>query len=209
MYFKLKWYYYLDFKVQWHKETTDLVHDILCLCNCQHNGDRYLIIGVADNFFIKGIDLECKKRKNTAQINNLITQYFNKTPNIEVQTIDYEGKKLDCIIIKYDKNHIRPFYLKKQKKTNEKTISAGAIYSRNGNTNTSINETANEYEVEKMWREHFGIDKTAIERFLLYMKDIKNWEHYSPDIDSPYIENSGYYYKFFPEFHIKYKTPDT
>ena len=43
---------YLDFKVQWPNDNVELIHDILCLCNCQHNDDRCLIIDVADNFFI-------------------------------------------------------------------------------------------------------------------------------------------------------------
>lgn len=40
---------YWDFKREPHKNNESLVHDILCLANTKHDGDRFLIIGVADS----------------------------------------------------------------------------------------------------------------------------------------------------------------
>lgn len=37
---------FLDFKVQWPEFKSDLIHDILALCNCDHQGNRYLVFGV-------------------------------------------------------------------------------------------------------------------------------------------------------------------
>jgi hypothetical protein len=195
---------FLDFKVQWHEKNdtgnSSLVNDILCLCNCDYDEDRYLVIGVANNFFVKGIEAD-QNRRNVEELTDL-TRNFNKHPEIEVQQVDYQKKELDVVIISYHRNHIRPFYIESlsdsQKKVIEKSsykgLSAGAIYSRNNNTNTPKDSTANKFEIEKMWREHFGIDKSALERFKIYLEKPEDWEKEDGA--------SNYYYKYFPEFRI-------
>ena len=52
--------YYYDFKRQFHKKDEDLLYDIICLSNNLENRDAYLIIGVADDFEVIGIDGNCK-----------------------------------------------------------------------------------------------------------------------------------------------------
>lgn len=52
--------YYYDFKRQFHKKDEDLLYDIICLSNNLENRDAYLIIGVADDFEVIGIDENCK-----------------------------------------------------------------------------------------------------------------------------------------------------
>ncbi len=42
---------YWDFKRQHHTNNGNLVHDILCLANADHQGERYLIFGVNDGDF--------------------------------------------------------------------------------------------------------------------------------------------------------------
>lgn len=39
---------YWDFKQEYSQEAKviDLIHDIICLANADHDGDRYLIFGV-------------------------------------------------------------------------------------------------------------------------------------------------------------------
>ena len=37
-----------DYKKSWHENKADLLHDIICLSNSLHKGDRYLIIGISD-----------------------------------------------------------------------------------------------------------------------------------------------------------------
>jgi predicted HTH transcriptional regulator len=104
---------FLDFKVQWHEKNdtgnSSLVNDILCLCNCDYDEDRYLVIGVANNFFVKGIEAD-QNRRNVEELTDL-TRNFNKHPEIEVQQVDYQKKELDVVIISYHRNHIRPFYI--------------------------------------------------------------------------------------------------
>lgn len=119
-------------------------------------------------FHIKGLEVEAPRREIT---NNLIYTIrdagINKMPKIEVHNkFTYQGKELDAIIIKYHKDHIRPFYLERVYSSGGKRISAGAIYTRDSDGNTPIDRTAHKDTIEKMWREHFGIDKSAIEKML-------------------------------------------
>ena len=44
-----------DFKQTYHQNNAALVHDILCMANVLHDGDRYLIFGVNDEGLITGV----------------------------------------------------------------------------------------------------------------------------------------------------------
>ena len=57
---------YWDFKVEYHKNKAELLHDIICLANNLSNEEAYLILGVADNGHIKGVnnDPNRKNKKN-------------------------------------------------------------------------------------------------------------------------------------------------
>lgn len=60
---------YWDFKLKWHDNEVDLLHDILCMANNLENRDAYIIFGVKDkDFSIKGVDTNDKNRKNTNDI---------------------------------------------------------------------------------------------------------------------------------------------
>ena len=39
---------YWDFKLKHHAHKGDLVHDVLCLANAEHDGPRFLVFGVED-----------------------------------------------------------------------------------------------------------------------------------------------------------------
>ena len=45
---------YWDFKQEHHKNNVDFIHDVICLANAKHVGDRYLIFGISDDFEIVG-----------------------------------------------------------------------------------------------------------------------------------------------------------
>jgi hypothetical protein len=191
---------FLDFKVQWYDDRNSegkasLIHDILALSNCDYGDERYLVIGVEDKTFsVNGVEAD-KNRKNTADLTSLMRDSrFNKIPNVEVREILYQESVLDVVIIKYDNSYTRPFYIEKLTESLQKNLSAGAIYSRNNDTNTPKDSTANKFEIEKMWREHFGIDKSALERFKIYLDKPEDWEKEDGV--------SNYYYKYFPEFRI-------
>ena len=46
---------YWDFKVSYTNNTVDLLHDIICLSNNLENREAYLIIGIADNGYVKEV----------------------------------------------------------------------------------------------------------------------------------------------------------
>lgn len=184
---------FLDFKQQWSDNKADLIHDILALSNCDFKNDRYLVFGITNQFSVKGIEGDAN-RKNTENLTTIMRDAnFNKFPNIEVREIIYQESVLDVIIIKYDNEHNRPFYIEKLDEPSRKgNLRAGAIYSRNNDANTPKDRTANKFEIEKMWREHLGIDKSALQRFKIYLEKPEDWEKC----------DGGYYYKYFPEFRI-------
>ena len=54
---------YWDFKREHHKHNADLIHDVLCLANTRHKGDRFLIFGVdPEAFCLHPIDRDPERR---------------------------------------------------------------------------------------------------------------------------------------------------
>ena len=182
---------YWDFKVIHHKNNKDLIKDIICLANVtSHKGDRYIIFGVKDGTYeIMGLD----ENKNLNNIMDLLknTSFANKDhPDIDLEAIELEGKKLDVLIIK-DKPK-KPYYLDKQYKFDSKFMYAGTIYSRTGDRNTADDSVASVAEIEMMWKERFGLDQDPLDRVLQYLKRADEW------MDRESIS----YFKQFPEFTI-------
>lgn len=183
---------YWDFKREPHKDNSSLLHDILCLSNAKHAGDRFLIIGVDDpseNCEIIGLDENTANRKNEADLNDFInSKNFagGNIPLVNVRTLEINDKEVDVIIIKNNIN--KPYYLEKD----YKGIKAYHIYTRTGDRNTPKNENANFGDIEYMWKEHFGLHLDVDERFKFYLNDIENWKDefgtketalYKPDPD--------------------------
>jgi hypothetical protein len=67
------------------------------------------------------------------------------------------------------------------------------VYSRNGSSNTPIDRNASETELEKMWRQRFGLDKSPAARVKKYLLDVDNWVQ----------DQSTAFYEPFPEFTIQ------
>ena len=194
---------FLDFKQTWHENNAELVHDILSLSNSNSNSDKYLIFGIKDKTKeIVGIDTD-KNRKNLENILDLIkNSNFNIKPIIDLKTITASKKQIDILIIKNSTN--KPFFLTTDKTVGNKTVRAGVIYTRDGNTNTPLNRSASEYQIAHMWQERFGLLLSPLERLNLYIKDTENWTFITID------ENSIFYYKKYPEYTIELKkTNDT
>lgn len=197
---------YWDFKEEPHKNNAELLHDILCLANSLHKGDRYLIIGVTDpkdGAKIKGLLPNQKNRKTQVQyIDFLRTKPFagDCRPEIELRTIDINNLEVDVLII-FD-NPYKPYYLVedykfKPPKSKETIVRANYIYSRTNDTNTPINKSADIGKIEKMWKQRFGLDLSPLERMeSLLLK---------PDEWFKDIGNKSYaYHKDFPEFRIEF-----
>lgn len=183
---------YWDFKREPHKDNESLLHDILCLANAKHNGDRFLIIGVDDpkeDCEIIGLDETTEKRKNEADLNDFLnSKEFSggNIPTVNVRTLNIDAKEIDIIIIKNSLQ--KPFYLEKD----YGKVKAYHIYTRTGDRNTPKNKNANFVDIEYMWKEHFGLHLDVDERFKLYLNDFENWKNefdtketalYKPDPD--------------------------
>ncbi len=184
---------YLDFKESFHSNKVKLLHDILCLANSFHHGDRYIVFGVKDKSKeICGIESD-ENKKQTENIQNLLrTANLNRYPTVRLQFIEYKGHELAIMTI--ENRPDKPFFLTKQKKDNESFINAGAIYSRLGDTNTPITGSALDFDIELMWRERFGIGLDPLTRVHRMLDDKRKWVSREGD--------SYLYHEDFPEFTI-------
>ncbi|MDD3435738.1 MAG: ATP-binding protein [Candidatus Gastranaerophilales bacterium] len=193
---------WLDFKRQWYNDTVDLILDILCLANSDANSDRYLVIGYDENENTFG-DISINRKNRDNFYNTLSTANFNRISNIHLKTIIVEDHEIDIIVI--EKTNYRPYFLLKDKSKKGQIVRAGVIYTRNGSSNTPINESASENQIADMWRDRFGLTISPKERLNLYVKDFANWKYVcNPNDDFINI----WHYEPFPEFTIEYNNPE-
>jgi len=185
---------YWDFKQEHHTSTADFIHDIICLSNAKHDGDRYLIFGIDDDCNILNLT-DTKKQADI--IDMLRNAHFadDTFPDVILEDLTIKENKLQVLTIKNTTN--KPYYLVQEKKDSKngktKTLNAGTIYTRVMDTNTPKNRVASSKDIEYMWKERFGLTQTPIERFKIYLKDFDNWDR----------KNEIWHYKLFPEFTIQ------
>ena len=195
---------YWDFKQEWHNNNADLLHDIICLANAEHSGDRYLIIGITDppECEIVGIEADVNRKDQAKLIDFLSKMPFSGDlrPNVSLKTVIFPQGSVDIIVV-FDEKH-KPFTLKEIKtitskypsgSDNNKSLYPGAIYTRVMDKNTASDRTADIYFVERMWRERFGLDLNPLDRIINYLIDYKSWI---------WDGIATGYYKLFPEFTL-------
>ena len=189
---------YWDFKRKHHTSKADLIHDVLCLANANHIGDRFLIFGVDDeDFSLHPIDKDCGRRKQediAALFRDNASKFFqSRFPEFYLEEITLDGTLLDVLVIE-NTSH-KPYYLVER----YEKICAHHIYTRVCDTNTPANDVAQPHEIERMWRERFGWDMPPLERVKRYLDEPDAWSHL--------IESDGnsanFYYTVFPEFTLK------
>ena len=192
---------YWDFKQEPHDNKASLMHDILCLSNSLHRGNRYLIYGVSDpkeGTEVVGLTKAQNGRKSQVQfIDFLREKKFagDCRPEIELQTLEIAGREIDVLII-FD-NPLKPYYLTEDYRDKDKNVKANSIYTRTNDTNTPIDKSADVGVIEKMWRQRFGIDLSPLERIKALLLQPKDW---FKDIgNKPYA-----YHLDFPEFRIEF-----
>ncbi|MBI5459007.1 ATP-binding protein [Methanobacterium sp.] len=198
---------YWDFKEEPHEDNASLLHDLICLANCNHEGDRYLILGVTDpakGCEIKGLTSEQKNRKNQVKLVDFLSNVHfaaENRPEIEVQTLKIDEKEIDVIII--ENKRFKPYFLTKDynKSKKEKIVRANYIYTRIGDKNTSIDKSADYNHIKMMWKEQFGLNLKIEDRFKELLGDYKNWE-------CEFDERRSAYHKIHPEFTIEISKPE-
>ena len=189
---------YWDFKREHHKCKSDLIHDVLCLANGKHTGDRFLIFGVDDEEFSLHSINEDTGRCVQANLAGLFRDNANKFfqsrfPEFYLKEITLDGILLDVLVIE-DTPH-KPYYLVER----YEKICAHHIYTRVCDTNTPVNDAAQPHEIERMWRERFGLDMPPLERAKRYLSKPDAWSLLSESDGS----NANFYHTVFPEFTLR------
>ena len=188
---------YWDFKLCHHKNKGDLIHDILCLANAKHRGSRFLIFGVNDEDFSLHSISNDPARRTQADIASLIRanahRFFqSRFPEFYLSEVIVNGTLLDVLVIE-DTPH-KPYYFVQR----YQRIRAHHIYTRVCDTNTPVNDTAQPHEIERMWRERFGLDMPPLERVKLYLNQVDAWVS-----SNRAGENLYQHHRIFPEFTLK------
>ncbi|MGK0448259.1 MAG: hypothetical protein ACJA2M_002045 [Polaribacter sp.] len=192
---------YWDFKREPHDNKASLLHDIMCLSNSLHRGNRFLIIGVSDP--IEGTEVigltegQINRKSQVQYIDFLRGKPFagHCRPEIELHTIELNDTEIDILEV-FD-NPFKPYYLTEGYRDKNKIVNANSIYSRTNDTNTPIDKSADIGTIEKMWRQRFGLDISPLERMKLLLLQPQDW---FKDIgNKPYS-----YHLDFPEFRIEF-----
>ena len=184
---------YWDFKREPHCRIGDLIKDIICLANSpRHTGDRYIIYGVDDTGLVVGLQSETR-RTQADIVNTLSNAGFagGAYPDIYLQQIELNGSRLEVLVIK-DRPE-KPYYLQKQYQKHGVRLNPGTVYARVRDSNTPSDQVASPYDIDRMWRQRFGLDQTPLQRVRKYLRDRNGWTETSEDV---------WYYSQFPEFTI-------
>ena len=163
----------LDFKREFHESAVELLHDILCLANAYAESDRYLVFGIADDHSVFGVEADAHAKTN-ANIQDLLRgASLNRIPDVRLEEQTCEGHKVAVMTIKNRPD--KPFFVLRDKQHGKSTLRNGVIYTRIGDTNVPLTETAPDDRIELMWRERFGIGLPPLERFRRLLPETHKW----------------------------------
>lgn len=211
-----------DFKEQWYEsnERSELLRDIMNFVNTPHHDDCYIIIGIEDESGkIVGID------EDTNRLNRQMVQDFlrnkpfaqNFYPNTDVNTFSIyspdKKKNVDIDVITIFNEDNTPIFLKQRvrgiryqssdgKVRTRKDLLPGLIYSRINDSNTPINESTSDHQMELLWRKRLGLDLDLYAKYRLILRAPEKWEYVvTKDNQETYI------YIEDPNFIIKSQGP--
>ena len=187
---------YWDFKCTHHAHKGDLVHDVLCLANAEHAGPRFLIFGVDPTDFSLHATKGSAGRKTQADIagffrDNAGKFFQSRFPTLHLREIEIGGTSLDVLVIEDEPK--KPYYLIEK----IEKVRAHHIYTRVCDTNTPVDRSAQPHEIERMWRERFGLDAPALERARRCLEEPAAWT---------LREEDGFaccHHNVFPEFTLR------
>lgn len=193
-----------DFKMVWPQTNVDLIHDIVCMANNLESNTGYIICGIDESSGCAIVDVrsDSKNRKNTQQLNNMLwsQSWAYSPPIVEVVEVNMGDGHIDVIVI-HAKEESQPYYFTKSIKKDKKELLAGAIYTRIKDSNTPINETASLQDTEMLWKRHFGLNLTPLERFPHLLSQYDSWIETLPHpsyVAEAFTET--FYHQTFPEF---------
>ncbi len=187
---------WLDFKREYPGSTVELLHDILCLCNAYSDSDRFLVFGIRDDKSVQGIEIDQNRKKNSDIQDMLRQANLNRIPTVRLCRFSVGSHEVDVLKIKNRPD--KPFFLLRDKMHDKQIIRAGVVYTRIGDTNIPLKETALEDHIELMWRERFGLGLPPLTRIYQLLDDTEHWITFETTHGSVYR-----YHQFFPEFTIQ------
>ena len=182
-----------DFKREPHAKAGDLIKDIICLANSsRHEGDRYIIYGADDTGSVVGLQ-SATHRTQADIVNTLSNAGFagGVYPDIYLQEVELQGQRIEVVVIK-DRPE-KPYYLHKKYHHDNVRLNPGTVYARVRDSNTPSDQVASSHDIERMWRQRFGLDLTPFQRVQNYLLDWDGWTSTS---------EFNWYYSQFPEFTI-------
>lgn len=162
------------------------------MANNLSDNDGYIIIGIDEekDYSIRDVKLNPNRRNIQKIVDFLKGKKFagDRRPTVYVQSIECSEQFIDIIVVQ--NNMYTPYYLTEK----YQDVKSFHIYTRIMDTNTPKNTNADLDKVEYLWKKRFGINKSALERVTIYLKDKKNWFQNEFEV---------VYYKYAPEFTIK------
>ena len=108
---------YWDFKLRHQARKGELIHDVLCFANAEHDGPRFLVFGVRDgDFSVCPIDAS-EGRRTQAEIADLFRgnadKFFqSRFPMFQLREIEIDGEPIDVLVIEDEPK--KPYYLVQQ-----------------------------------------------------------------------------------------------
>lgn len=169
---------YWDFKREWHGNKADLLHDIICMANNPEGTTGLLILGIDEgaDYQPTGAAELLGRRMNTQNIVDMLRakSWADGIPKARVASIELHDSCVDVIVVGHDDESV-PYYLTADFRDGGSVVRAAAIYTRNADSNTPKDKTANPLETERLWRRHFGLDKTPLERLPQLLADPSKW----------------------------------
>lgn len=191
---------YWDFKLKWHENNADLLHDIICMANNLVNRDAYIIIGVSDSKSPDGVKVQgvaAADRKNQQNLIDFLKdkKFFGGVrPVVYVHTLAFGDLEVDVVLIKNTVN--TPYFLVEPFNCGKECVQSGHIYTRIGDTNTPKKSYADTDKVEYLWRKRFGIDLSVMDKLLLLLDSPDDWV-------GDFNNGECRYHSLYPEFQIR------
>ena len=109
-----------------------------------------------------------------------------------MQTVFVQGHEVDVLTIRNRPD--KPFFVVADKDFQGRTIRAGVVYTRIGDTNVPLRESAPEEAIELAWRERFGLGLSPLRRAFRLLEEPENWQKIGGE--------DYFYHKDFPEFTL-------
>ncbi|WP_165867369.1 ATP-binding protein [Paenibacillus pinisoli] len=188
-----------DFKVKYHSNSADLLHDIICMANNRVDRDAYIIFGVVDRTYeVVGVSNDENRRTQQQMIDFLKDKKFVSgiRPKVELRNLIIADQEVDVLIIKNSTE--TPYYLTEDYDIQGRRVRANYIYTRVGDTNTDINKSTDINNVEYLWKKRFLLTRSPFEQVMKLLANKSEWKR----------NEDTYYHVYNPEFTITISEDD-